>query len=60
MLAGPVRERYALFGNPADGDHSDGQAQSPGWHAGTLRKAGFAEARPVWASLSDAVVLALR
>ncbi|MBL1095783.1 class I SAM-dependent methyltransferase [Streptomyces coffeae] len=60
MLAGPVAERFRIFGNPADGDHADGEVQSAAWHARTLRDAGFAEARPVWCSVSDAMVLGLK
>ncbi|MET7900199.1 class I SAM-dependent methyltransferase [Streptomyces sp. NPDC005355] len=59
-LAGPVAERFAIFGNPADGDHADGEAQSPAWHADALREAGFGEARTVWCSVSDAMVLGLK
>ncbi|MEU8822735.1 class I SAM-dependent methyltransferase [Streptomyces sp. NPDC048636] len=59
-LAGPVAERFRIFGNPADGDHADGEVQSAAWHARALRDAGFAEARPVWCSVSDAMVLGLR
>ncbi|MBW1603044.1 class I SAM-dependent methyltransferase [Streptomyces sp. JJ66] len=58
-LADAVAERDRLFGAPAS-DHSDGQLQSPAWHARTLRDAGFAEARTVWASPHDAMVAALR
>ncbi|MBW1597160.1 trans-aconitate 2-methyltransferase [Streptomyces sp. JJ38] len=58
-LADAVAERNRLFGRPAD-DHSDGQLQSPAWHARALRDGGFAEARTVWASPHDAMVLALK
>ncbi|MGD9482387.1 class I SAM-dependent methyltransferase [Streptomyces sp. TRM70308] len=58
-LADAVAERDRIFGSPAE-DHSDGEIQAPGWHARALREAGFAEARTVWASPSDAVVAALR
>ncbi|WP_199830885.1 hypothetical protein [Streptomyces sp. NBRC 110028] len=57
---GPVAERFTIFGNPADGDHEDGEVQPAGWHADALREAGFAEARPVWCSVSDAMVLGLK
>jgi SAM-dependent methyltransferase len=60
VLAGPAAERFAIFGNPADGDHADGESHPVAWHIGALRQAGFAEARTAWASLTDAVVLALR
>ena len=33
---------------------------SAGWHARVLREKGFGEARPVWCSPSDALVLALK
>ncbi|MDT3396660.1 class I SAM-dependent methyltransferase [Streptomyces sp. B1866] len=60
VLAAPVAERFRIFGNPLAGDHADGETQSPAWHAHALREAGFAEARTVWCSLSDAVVLGLK
>ncbi|GAA2352972.1 class I SAM-dependent methyltransferase [Streptomyces cuspidosporus] len=64
VLGAPTAERFAIFGNPADGpDHASGVAeefQSVTWHAATLREAGFAEARPVWCSPSDAMVLGLK
>jgi len=60
VLAGPVAERFRIFGNPAEGDHADGETQSAAWHAEALRAAGFAEARTVWASPADAMVLALK
>lgn len=60
VLAGPAAERFKIFGNPITGDHADGEVQSVAWHAAALRDAGFAEARAVWASVSDAMVLGLR
>ncbi|MGW1464842.1 class I SAM-dependent methyltransferase [Streptomyces sp. NPDC002308] len=54
-LAGPTAERFAIYG-----EHADGEAPSAEWHARTLRASGFGEARTVWASPSDAVVLALK
>ncbi|MFD6534133.1 class I SAM-dependent methyltransferase [Streptomyces sp. NPDC060184] len=54
-LAGPTAERFAIYG-----EHADGEAPSADWHARTLRASGFGEARTVWASPSDAVVLALK
>lgn len=60
LLTGPATERFRILGNPIDGDHSDGEVQSAGWHARTLRERGFAEARAVWASPSDGLVLGLR
>ncbi|MGO4419919.1 trans-aconitate 2-methyltransferase [Streptomyces sp. MCAF7] len=63
-LGAPVAERFKIFGNPADGpDHASGVAeafQPVGWHADTLREVGFGEARAVWCSPSDAMVLALK
>ncbi|MFI9050263.1 class I SAM-dependent methyltransferase [Streptomyces sp. NPDC053427] len=54
-LAGPTAERFAIYGEHADGDTPPAQ-----WHAEALRAAGFAEARAVWASPSDSLVLALK
>jgi SAM-dependent methyltransferase len=54
-LAGPTAERFAIFG-----EHADGETPSVEWHASTLRAAGFGEARAVWASPSDAMVLAVK
>ena len=59
-LAAPTAERFGIFGRPEDGDHFNDEVQSPAWHVRTLRDAGFAEARAVWASPRDALVLALR
>ncbi|MCX4446886.1 MULTISPECIES: trans-aconitate 2-methyltransferase [unclassified Streptomyces] len=55
VLAGPTAERFAIYG-----EHADGDMPSVAWHADTLRAAGFAEARPVWASPSDSLVLAVK
>lgn len=60
VMADAVTERYRIFGDPARGDHSDGQTQPVGWHVRSLREAGFAEARAIWASPQDAMVLGLR
>ncbi|QIQ06823.1 class I SAM-dependent methyltransferase [Streptomyces liangshanensis] len=54
-LAGPTAERFRIYG-----EHADGDTPTAAWHARTLREAGFAEARTVWSSPSDALVLALR
>lgn len=54
VLAAPTAERYKIYGEHADGDMPSAQ-----WHAETLRAAGFGEARAVWASPSDALVLAV-
>ncbi|GAA2071848.1 class I SAM-dependent methyltransferase [Streptomyces albiaxialis] len=57
-----VEERFALFGNPAEvaHDHNDEEFQPSSWHAETMRAVGFSEARPIWCSPTDALVLALR
>lgn len=55
VLAGPTAERYRIYG-----EHAEGDTPSARWHADTLRAAGFAEARPVWASPSDTLVLAVK
>ncbi len=55
MLAEPTRRRYEIYGEHADGDTPDAA-----WHVRTLREAGFAEARTVWSSPSDALVLGLK
>lgn len=55
LLAAPTAERFAIYGEHADGDTPPAE-----WHARTLREAGFAEARTVWSSPADAMVLALR
>lgn len=55
VLAEPTAERFRIYG-----EHADGDTPSAAWHAETLRSAGFREARTVWASPSDAMVLALR
>ncbi|WP_246574490.1 class I SAM-dependent methyltransferase [Streptomyces genisteinicus] len=55
VLAAPTAERFRIYG-----EHADGETPSAHWHAETLRAAGFGEARTVWASPSDALVLAVR
>ncbi|MEV1055585.1 class I SAM-dependent methyltransferase [Streptomyces sp. NPDC049887] len=55
VLAAPTARRFEIYG-----EHADGDTPSAQWHADTLRAAGFAEARPVWASPSDSLVLALK
>ncbi|GAA2456776.1 class I SAM-dependent methyltransferase [Streptomyces mauvecolor] len=55
VLAGPTAKRYEIYG-----EHADGDMPPAAWHAETLRAAGFAEARPVWASPSDTLLLALK
>lgn len=54
-LAAPTAERFVIYG-----EHADGDMPSVHWHARTLREAGFAEARAVWSSPSDSMVLALK
>ena len=57
-----AEERFALFGNPAEvrHDHNNEEFQNAEWHAGALRAVGFAEARAVWASPTDGLVVGLR
>ncbi|MFJ8860043.1 class I SAM-dependent methyltransferase [Streptomyces sp. NPDC102451] len=55
VLAEPTAERFVIYG-----EHADGDMPSPQWHARTLREAGFGEARAVWASPSDTLLLALK
>ncbi|MFI7244121.1 class I SAM-dependent methyltransferase [Streptomyces qinglanensis] len=62
-LGAVAAERFALFGNPAEvqhSDHNDEEFQSAEWHAAALYGAGFGEARAVWSSPADAMVLGLR
>ncbi|MFJ2229436.1 class I SAM-dependent methyltransferase [Streptomyces halstedii] len=54
-LAEPTAERYRIYG-----EHADGDTPSPRWHAAALRAAGFGEARTVWSSPSDTLMLALK
>ncbi|MEE1804515.1 class I SAM-dependent methyltransferase [Streptomyces sp. JV176] len=55
VLAEPTAERFRIFG-----EHADGDTPSVEWHTRTLREAGFGEARAVWSSPSDSLVLALK
>lgn len=55
VLAGPTAERFDIYGS-----HADGETLAPAWHERALREAGFDEARTVWRSATDAVVLGLR
>ncbi|MFF6997250.1 class I SAM-dependent methyltransferase [Streptomyces sp. NPDC008313] len=55
VLAGPTARRFEIYG-----EHADGDTPSAAWHARVLREQGFTEARPVWCSPSDALVLALK
>ncbi|WUH99820.1 class I SAM-dependent methyltransferase [Spirillospora sp. NBC_00431] len=62
VLAGPVRRRFELLGDPRtpDGAHGAERPTTIRWHLDTLREQGFAEARQVWCSPTDALVAALR
>ncbi|MFF2651302.1 class I SAM-dependent methyltransferase [Streptomyces sp. NPDC058045] len=55
VLAEPTARRFEIYG-----EHADGDTPPVDWHTRTLREAGFAEARAVWRSPSDALVLALK
>ncbi|MEU2727769.1 class I SAM-dependent methyltransferase [Streptomyces griseoviridis] len=55
VLAGPTARRFEIYG-----EHADGDTPAVGWHARVLREHGFAEARPVWCSPSDTLLLALK
>ncbi|RMB87457.1 trans-aconitate 2-methyltransferase [Streptomyces shenzhenensis] len=55
VLAGPTARRFEIYG-----EHADGDTPSAAWHARVLREQGFSEARPVWSSPSDTLLLALK
>lgn len=55
VLAEPTARRFEIYG-----DHADGDMPSPAWHARVLREKGFGEARPVWCSPSDTLLLAVK
>lgn len=55
VLAAPTARRFEIYG-----EHADGDTPSADWHARTLLDAGFTEARPVWRSPSDGMVLGLK
>ncbi|GLW44526.1 methyltransferase [Streptomyces sp. NBRC 14336] len=55
VLAEPTARRFEIYG-----EHADGDMPSPQWHARVLREKGFGEARPVWCSPSDTLLLALK
>ncbi|MFD8571708.1 class I SAM-dependent methyltransferase [Streptomyces sp. NPDC059639] len=55
VLGEATARRFEIYG-----EHADGDTPSVSWHVGALRAAGFGEARAVWGSPSDALVLALR
>ncbi|WP_370414846.1 trans-aconitate 2-methyltransferase [Streptomyces fradiae] len=55
VLAEPTARRFEIYG-----EHADGDMPAPRWHADALRAAGFGEARTVWASPSDTLLLAVK
>ncbi|MBQ0828253.1 class I SAM-dependent methyltransferase [Streptomyces tagetis] len=55
VLAGPTARRFEIYG-----EHADGETPPAEWHARVLREKGFGEARPVWCSPSDTLVLAVK
>ncbi|MFG3103401.1 class I SAM-dependent methyltransferase [Streptomyces sp. NPDC048182] len=55
VLAAPTARRFEIYG-----EHADGDMPSATWHARVLREQGFGEARPVWCSPSDTLVLAVK
>ncbi|MEU3099785.1 class I SAM-dependent methyltransferase [Streptomyces sp. NPDC006967] len=55
VLAEPTARRFEIYG-----EHADGDMPSPAWHARVLHEKGFGEARPVWCSPSDTLLLALK
>ncbi|WP_435211069.1 class I SAM-dependent methyltransferase [Streptomyces sp. bgisy034] len=55
LLAEPTARRFEIYG-----EHAEGDTPSAEWHARVLREKGFGEARAVWRSPSDALVLALK
>ncbi|MFJ5263973.1 class I SAM-dependent methyltransferase [Streptomyces sp. NPDC088387] len=55
VLAEPTARRFEIYG-----EHADGDMPAPAWHARALLDAGFTEARPVWCSPSDTLLLALK
>ncbi|MEV4447303.1 MULTISPECIES: class I SAM-dependent methyltransferase [Streptomyces] len=54
-LAAPTARRFEIYG-----EHADGDMPSVDWHTRVLREKGFGEARAVWRSPSDALVLAVK
>ncbi|MEU9291581.1 class I SAM-dependent methyltransferase [Streptomyces sp. NPDC048275] len=55
VLAAPTARRFEIYG-----EHAEGDTPSADWHARVLHEKGFGEARPVWRSPSDALVLAVK
>ncbi|MEU6608328.1 class I SAM-dependent methyltransferase [Streptomyces shenzhenensis] len=63
VLAEPAARRFALLGDPREPRPVGAKPDRPTatrWHLDTLLEQGFAEARQVWCSASDALVAALR
>ncbi|MFE3164822.1 class I SAM-dependent methyltransferase [Streptomyces sp. NPDC059224] len=54
-LAAPTARRFEIYG-----EHADGDMPPAAWHARVLREKGFGEARAVWCSPSDTLLLAVR
>ncbi|MFF4656661.1 class I SAM-dependent methyltransferase [Streptomyces sp. NPDC001381] len=55
VLAGPTARRFEIYG-----EHADGDMPSSRRHAQELLARGFGEARAVWCSPSDTLLLALK
>ncbi|MGW4905876.1 class I SAM-dependent methyltransferase [Streptomyces sp. NPDC004270] len=55
VLAGPTARRFEIYG-----EHADGDMPPAAWHARVLREKGFGEARAVWCSPSDTLLLAVK
>ncbi|MEU0966647.1 methyltransferase domain-containing protein [Streptomyces sp. NPDC005917] len=55
VLAGPTARRFGIYG-----EHAEGDMPSAAWHARVLRDKGFGEARAVWCSPSDTLLLAVK
>ncbi|MFJ9820524.1 class I SAM-dependent methyltransferase [Streptomyces sp. NPDC101151] len=55
VLGEPAARRFEIYGEHADGDMPSAQ-----WHTRMLREKGFGEARAVWCSPSDTLLLALK
>ncbi|WP_210585799.1 trans-aconitate 2-methyltransferase [Streptomyces sp. GESEQ-35] len=55
VLAEPTARRFEIYG-----EHADGDMPPTAWHTRVLREKGFGEARAVWCSPSDTLLLALK
>ncbi|GHI05050.1 methyltransferase [Streptomyces cellostaticus] len=55
VLAEPTARRFEIYG-----EHADGDTPSAAWHARVLKEKGFGEARAVWCSPSDTLLLGLK